>query len=57
MLPDRNATRILRKAGKLIPRVRKDKQFEPLLCTRQTVTIWFEKVDAGRKGWNGRLFQ
>jgi hypothetical protein len=35
MWPDLNTTRILRKAGKFVPRAREGKEFEPLLCTRQ----------------------
>jgi hypothetical protein len=53
MKPDETTTRIPRKAGKLTPRVRKGKEFEPLLCTRQAITVWFKKRDLGSKGWTG----
>ena len=53
MKPDETTTRIPRKAGKLIPRVRKGREFEPLLCTRQVITVWFKKGEVGSKGWTG----
>jgi hypothetical protein len=53
MLPDDVTARIPRKADKLIPRARKGKMFEPLLCTSQAVTVWFQNVDAETEGWNG----
>lgn len=53
MKPDETTTRIPRKAGKLIPRVRKGREFEPLLCTRQVITVWFKKGVVGTKGWTG----
>ncbi|KAN0117924.1 hypothetical protein V8E51_003901 [Hyaloscypha variabilis] len=53
MKPDEKTTRIPRKAGKLTPRVRKGREFEPLLCTRQVITAWFEKNDDGSVGWTG----
>jgi hypothetical protein len=53
MNPDETTTRIPRKAGKLNPRTRKGREFEPLLCTRQVITVWFKKTDDGSKGWTG----
>lgn len=53
MKPDETTTRIPRKAGKLTPRVRKGREFEPLLCTRQVITVWFKKSEVGSKGWTG----
>jgi hypothetical protein len=53
MNPDETTTRIARKAGKLNPRIRKGRVFEPLLCTRQVITVWFKKSDIGSKGWTG----
>ncbi|KAE9377400.1 hypothetical protein N431DRAFT_480447 [Stipitochalara longipes BDJ] len=53
MKPDETTTRIPRKAGKLTPRVRKGREFDPLLCTRQVITVWFEKSENGSKGWTG----
>jgi hypothetical protein len=55
MKPDETTTRIPRKAGKLTPRVRKGREFEPLLCTRQVITAWFEKNDDGSVGWTGSI--
>jgi hypothetical protein len=55
MKPDETTTRIPRKAGKLTPRVRKGREFEPLLCTRQVITVWFKKAEGGLKGWTGTL--
>jgi hypothetical protein len=55
MKPDETTTRIPRKAGKLTPRVRKGREFEPLLCTRQVITVWFKKTEGGSKGWTGTL--
>ena len=53
MKPDDTTTRISRKAGRLTPRVCKGREFEPLLCTRQVITIWFNKNQDGSKGWTG----
>jgi hypothetical protein len=53
MKPDETTTRIPRKAGKLTPRIRKGRDFEPLLCTRQVITVWFRKSERGLKGWTG----
>lgn len=55
MYPDENTTRILRKAGKLIPRARDGKVFEPLLCTRQVLTAWFKNLEVKLGGWTGTL--
>jgi len=54
MMPDKMTTRIPRKAGKLIPRARKDRTFETILCTRQVTSVWFQKVKTGDDGWIGR---
>jgi hypothetical protein len=51
--PDETTTRIPRKAGKLTPRVRKGREFGPLICTRQVITVWFKKREALSKGWTG----
>ena len=53
MMPDERTTNIPRKAGKLNPRARKGKTFEPLLCTRQAVTVWFEERKSGANSWTG----
>ena len=53
MYPDEVTTRIPRKAGKFNPRLRQGREFEPLLCTRQAITVWFKKKDTGLKGWTG----
>jgi len=53
MWPDENTTRIPRKAGKLIPRAREGKEFEPLLCTRQVLTAWFKNLEVDLGGWTG----
>jgi hypothetical protein len=55
MWPDENTTRIPRKAGKLIPRAREGKEFEPLLCTRQVLTAWFKNLEVELGGWTGIL--
>jgi hypothetical protein len=52
--PDNTSTRIHRKAGKLMPRTRNGRDFKFLLCTRQVVSIWFDKNREGRGGWTGR---
>jgi hypothetical protein len=58
MKPDETTTRISRKSGKLTPRIRKGREFEPLLCTRQVITVWFNKSEVGSKGWTSIcLFQ
>jgi hypothetical protein len=56
MKPDEKTTRIPRKAGKLTPRIRKGGEFEPLLCTRQVITVWFKRREVRSKGWTGMLF-
>jgi hypothetical protein len=53
MMPDERTTHIPRKAGKLNLRTRKGKTFEPLLCTKQAATVWFEERKSGAKGWTG----
>lgn len=53
MMPDGTTTRIPRKAGKLIPRERKGETFEPVLCTRQVISVWFSKRETGISGWTG----
>jgi hypothetical protein len=53
--PDSTTTRIQRKAGKLLPRSRKGKEFKPILCTRQVTLIWFQKRKPGDEGWTGTI--
>jgi hypothetical protein len=54
LTPDITTTRLPRKAGRIIPRSRKGAHFEPLLCTRQVVTVWFQKKRPGNERWTGR---
>jgi hypothetical protein len=54
VLPDITTTRIPRKAGRIIPKSRKNVNFEPLLCTRQVVTVWFQNKSPGNEWWTGR---
>jgi hypothetical protein len=54
MWPDEMTTRIPRKAGKLNPRTRKGEVFDSLLCSRQAVTVWFNKTEIGVEGWTGK---
>lgn len=56
LVPDEENTRLSRKAGKLIPRARDDDFLELLLCTKQSITVWFGKKATGEKGWNGKAF-
>ena len=52
MIPDEHTSRLPRMAGKLIPRVRNDVQSELLLCTKQNITVWFQKGGHQDEGWN-----
>ncbi len=52
--PDRTTTRLPRKAGRIIPRSRKGLHFDPLICTRRVVTVWFQKRKSENEGWTGR---
>lgn len=54
-MADAMTTNIPRKAGKLNPRQRELKTFEPLLRTRQVATVWFRKGQRGDQGWTGTL--
>jgi hypothetical protein len=50
--PDETIIRLPRKAGKMIPRARDDRNLELLLCTKQSITVWFGKKKL-EEGWNG----
>jgi len=52
--PDETITRLPRKAGKMIPRARDDRNLELLLCTKQSITVWFGKKKLDDVGWNGK---
>lgn len=52
--PDERTTRVLRKAGKLQPRVRAGKSYDRLIMTRQPVTIWVRENETGPQGWVGK---
>ena len=54
MQPDTTTTRIPRKAGKLHPRPRKGCDFDTILCTRQLITVWFQKGATDVEGWTGK---
>jgi hypothetical protein len=56
MWPDKTTTTIPRKAGKLNPRNRNGEGFESLLCTRQAVAIWFNKMEISVEGWTGKRY-
>jgi hypothetical protein len=54
VVPDKTATTIPRKAGKLAPRrTQQGHNFDLLLCTRQVVSVWFQEKKPGEEGWIG----
>jgi hypothetical protein len=54
VVPDQNSTRLPRKAGKLTPLARNNDDLEFLLCTKQSITVWFGKRRSRDEAWNGK---
>jgi hypothetical protein len=51
--PDYTTTRIVRKAGKLIPTKLQGKSFNTLLFIRNVISAWFGKRTSSSAGWTG----
>lgn len=51
--PDSTITKIVRKAGKMIPTKLEWKNFNKIICIRNMITVWFQKRIPGMEAWTG----